>query len=148
MSPPELISDFFRKLDENDRSLLATACMYQLSETMLPIRSGEDGQTWIDQFLSSAAHQHQQFGKVIQLLGILDFELSPFDISRRQARAQHMIDGPHEGPEQNFIIEAGRHMLTVIPRLERLSARWQELRQNELDQAALWIYRDGIEYKT
>jgi hypothetical protein len=78
---------------------------------------------------------------LLQVIAILDFQLSPLSVSRTEARAQHMLESDNQ-----WIVDRGREMLqATVPRLKNMASAWSDVRMHELDEASLWIYRDELE---
>jgi hypothetical protein len=134
------VRNFFHQIPEKRRAWLALVCEYQLSgKSDEIISSADEADLWLERFLG-VKDEGQQFGRLICLIAILDFELSPLALSRLKARAQHMLTSQKE-----TVIRAGRHILDqAIPELKSLVDAWQDLRKHELDEASLWVYRDSM----
>jgi hypothetical protein len=101
--------------------------------------SGAKAGRWLQNFLESPKTPPQQrFGRLLYLIALLDFELSPFSLSRLEARAHQLAESQ--------AAEHGRRMLQdAVPQLKQLVQLWHDARTHELDEASLWIYRDELE---
>ena len=99
---PQAVRNFFHQIPETRRAWLALVCEYQLSgKSDEIISSADEADLWLERFLG-VKDECQQFGRLICLIAILDFELSPRALSRLEARAQHMLTSQKEA-----VIRAG-----------------------------------------
>src|SRR5579863_2832726 len=138
--PPHVIRAFFHALNEENLVVVALSCAYQL-EGVSRIRNGRGAKKWLENYISDELTPRLRFGRVISLMAILDFELSHFALSRNVV-TQEMI--AEMGDER--LAKTAREMLsTKIPALRKLVDAWQALRENELDEASLWVFRDAMQ---
>ena len=137
----DAFTSFVDQLTGHDRTLLAVACSRQLEDTSALPGSGSEAASWFARHLANATHAEQRFGKLVCLIAIIDFELSPFALGRFAARAEHMTLS-----ESEWIANQGREMLRDrLPRLKAVSDAWRDVRLHELDEASLWDYRDRMQ---
>jgi hypothetical protein len=139
-NPPSAIRAFFAGLSDNNRAWLALSCSLQIDREFTAIKSATEADAWLDELLDDSKEPLRQFGRVIHLIAILDFELSSFALARKQMDAEALTRSSDE-----FITEMGRRMLhDTIPELNEFVGAWKDVRMHELDEAALWVYRDDM----
>ena len=142
MGVPQAIRRFFFRIPEERRAWLTAICEFQINGGFPNFTSGADADAWLDDFLNVKSPQHR-FGRLICLIAILDFELSPLSLSRMQASAEIMAHA-----ESQIAAKHGRHMLeNAVPALRMLVDLWRDLRTHELDEASLWVYRDTAQFQ-
>lgn len=96
--------------------------------------SGTKANAWLRRFLLHPKQPHRQFGRLVCLIAICDFELSLLSLSRVTAHADEMVRN-----ESSLISAHGRRIFEYeVPELARLVERWKGLRTHELDEASLW----------
>jgi hypothetical protein len=137
-NPAEALVAFFSALHETDRAWLSLACNFQIDDEFVPIRSGDEALDWVSGFLAVNHRPLQKFTRLICLIAIIDFELSPQALARVTAEGRRLSENTAD-----WVADQGRRMLQdTVPRMDRMIAKWADLRAHELDEAALWIYRD------
>jgi hypothetical protein len=131
MTPPNTIRSFFSQLDEEDRDWLVTCCAWPM-EGKVP-RDHVQADQWLSEFLalSDPSAGKRYFAKVLWLIAMLEFELSPQASSRIEATNQHILDD-NSGSDA-LLASAARALRETIPRHRKIGDRWRELRANELD---------------
>jgi hypothetical protein len=139
--PPAAIVKFFASLDEDDRVWLTCICTYNMEDEYKVIKTTDDANEWLLKFLTDPKRFRVKCSRLIFLIAFLDFQLSPLMISRVSARASWMMLS-----KQELIAKEGQQMRdNFMPRLERLTYAWRDVRSNELDEASLWVFRDEAE---
>jgi len=129
-NPNDILRRFVAHLGKDEREWLTVACAYQTEGESVFIARGLAQPDWFDLFLDAATEPEQKFGRVLWLIAILDFELSDLAIGRLAARWGRLATPDQKAPQE------------AIRRMKRLSDSWKDVRTNELDEAALWVYRD------
>src|SRR4051812_19939838 len=102
---------FFAALSEDRRTWLATVCEFQING-VAKILSVAEADTWLQNFLFPTLPLHR-FGRLVTLIAILDFELSPLASARLAAQAEGMASRPE------LAAAAARMHDNVIPELDR-----------------------------
>jgi hypothetical protein len=135
--------DFFAAIPEFRRAWLASVAAFRLTGEFPMLDSGDKADAWLQSFLVKPERPEQQFGRLICLIAVLDFELSPFALARVAAEADQM-----SRDEDEVVAAHGRQTLEhAIPELRQLVDQWKDLRKHELDEASLWVYRDEREHQ-
>jgi hypothetical protein len=140
--PVDALLAFITTLSNDDYSLLSLACSpYIGGDAEVESRSPEKAKDWFGAHLHGAMTPLQRFGRLVQLIALLDFELSSFAIGRIVARNEQIAQNANEQ-----LAATARHTLhETAPRLSEIASAWKDVRMHELDDAALWIYRDSMQ---
>jgi hypothetical protein len=139
-NPPSAVRTFFSALADNDRAWLVLSCSLQIDREFRAIKSPTEADAWLDELLADSKKPLRQFGRLIHLIAIVDFELSPFALSRAEVDARSMMQSADE-----FVSSRGRRKLhELIPALKEMVDSWKDVRMHELDEASLWVYRDDM----
>lgn len=135
-----VLEDFFRRLDEVQRTWLALSCSAQLDDVPALICDGVEADRWVGRIFRDCRRMEQRFGKLVHVVAVLDFQLSPLALHRMAREAERMIRAG-----TTWDVQQGTFMLRErVPRLRRMIDAWRDLRLHELDDAALWMYRDAL----
>lgn len=143
MTPPEVIDSFISTIpDERDRVRIVGVCAYPMEKKV--VTTDAEAKEWLAQFLSYEPKDHlRHFARVLWLATMLDFELAPQNLSRAVETNRAIIED-QSFPDDGLKRVAADTIAVTIPRLHEIGERWRDLRRNELDEASLWIYRDGL----
>ena len=134
---PHALVAFFDALSEDRRTWLATVCESQING-VAKIFSVAEVSAWLQNLLFPTVPLHR-FGRLITLIAILDFELSPLALARLRAQAESMASRPN-------LATAAQKLDNVIPEVGQMIEKWRDLREHELDDASLWVYRDSMQH--
>jgi hypothetical protein len=140
--PSDALLAFIAKLSNDDRSWLSLVCSaYVDDDAELESHSPDKAREWFRAYLDGATSPLRRFGRLTYLIGLFDFELSPFAIARIVARNEQMT----RGANKQLAATARRTLRETVPRLSGMASAWKDVRTHELDEAALWIYRDNMQ---
>jgi Holliday junction resolvase len=150
-NPIETLRSFFASIPDDARALLILCCARQMDSSVGFFNEVTQADHWLKTFLDSASEPNAMlhFGKVIWMIAVLDFELSPSALSRLVALHQHTINqeglSPDRAGQPSRLEEMSREMLRdKVPQLKKQNDAWRDVRMHELDEASLWIYRDEM----
>jgi hypothetical protein len=140
MDAEALIARFFHALPESERVWLALSCSLHIDNEPELITNGDDAVRWLARLFHNVCRAEQRFGRVLHLVSVIDFELSAFALTRMVAEAERRVRAGND-----WDVRQGRWILQQrVPMLRDMIATWNDLRHHELDEAALWIYRDEL----
>ena len=142
--PVDALLAFIATLSNDDCSLLSLACAaYVGDDAEDESHSPENAKGWFEAHLHGATTAPlQRFGRLVQLIALLDFELSPFAIWRIVVRNEQIA---RTDKDERLAPTARRILRETVPRLSEIGSAWKDVRTHELDDAALWIYRDNMQ---
>lgn len=139
-TPVAAIEAFFAGSTATGRLWLALACAGLVEDEARLIDSDDAACAWVAAYLRGTGRAERAFGRMLALVAAIDAELSGPALARLQAEAHGMACSGVP-----WLAEQGRRtLLHKAPLLRAMAARWRDLRANELDDAALWIWRDGL----
>jgi hypothetical protein len=146
MTPSEILRRFFSSYAPEQRDWLTLSCARQIDRDVVCFQTTEEGDRWLATFLSEAAEPDpmRRFGRAIWLIAILDFELSPFALSRLEAKHRHVMESSRADGAENLAKMSEGFLRERLPRFQKMASAWKETRANELDEASLWIFRDEM----
>jgi hypothetical protein len=140
--PPDTLLAFIANLSDDDCSLLSLACSaYIDDDAELEMHSPHKAKGWFQAYLDGATNPLHRFGRLTCIIGLLDFELSPFAIARIVARNEQVT----QAANKRLAATARRTLQETVPRLSGIASAWKDVRTHELDEAALWVYRDSMQ---
>jgi hypothetical protein len=140
--PSDALLAFIAKLSNDDCSWLLLVCSaYVDDDVELESHSPDKAREWFRAYLDGATSPLRRFGRLTFLIGLFDFELSPFAIGRIIARNEQMTRSANKQVAET----ARRTLRETVPRLSDIASAWKDVRTHELDEAALWVYRDSTQ---
>lgn len=145
-SASQLLS-FFSSIPKPRREVLILQCASQLDQTLEYFKDAEAADSWLRRYLDSTREKRgrHHFGKVVSLIAVLDFELSPYALSRLIAMYEHFIFQEANSPDKPLTEMARKTLRDTVPELKKIADAWQDVRRHELDEASLWVYRDEMQ---
>jgi hypothetical protein len=150
-NPAESIIAFFASIPTEQRELLLLRCAVQLDDRINYFKEMSEANSWLNAFLESADDERalRHFAKVLCFVAILDFELSPYALGRLVAMHERLIERDFKSPDSDGrIAEMSRRTLRdTVPQLKKIVDDWRDVRDHELDEATLWVYRDEMEQR-
>lgn len=149
--PAKSLDTFFASMPVEPREWLLLRCAVQLDAGMIYFKKYEEADAWLKIFLDPAAESRaiRHFAKVLCLVAILDFELSPYALGRLIAMHEHIIEQELRSAESDGRLAdmSRRTLRDTIPQLKTIGDGWRDVRTHELDEASLWVYRDEMQQR-
>jgi hypothetical protein len=140
MDAAAAVARFFANLPEAERVWLALSCSLHIDSEAALITDGDAASRWLARMFHDMCRTEQRFGRLLQLVAVIDFELSPFALTRLAGEAERRVRSGID-----WDVRQGQRILQQrVPLLRHMIAAWNDLRRHELDEAALWIYRDDL----
>jgi len=92
----------------------------------------KDADQWLGSFLDPASEPNamRHFGKVIWIIAVLDFELSPLALSRLVAMNQHFLDqdtAEPDGRPSRLAEMAKKTLRDRVPHVDKFGEAWRDL---------------------